>query len=309
MKEELKKAVIESEMIFQLSLLSGTLSFKCLNLMNFNSKVGFYFFLNSISQIQGKKIISGQSLKKTEKKIINDNSHNYRKLTMPNINNINNSNENANTSMMELQHRKLTTVDLRKLKSNKQKKVVDKQDSIEEETLSEVADVAKTDEVNNNNILNQNVGKLNSDREMRMFMKFDIEQKRKSSNRLTLRKGLSSSNLKSNVSDMLINLRNESKINNRVNSSKVACDGIKEDKEAKEGDHKDDNRGKDKFRSSKNFNKFAFTRYLNTLKQVQELNKDIENFDQNNDVWLVTPNLKPKNISRESKMNVSSFIS
>ena len=79
--DELKQAISLSEVNFQLNLLSGTLSFKCLNLMTFNSTIGYCFPLDSISQIQGKKLISSTMLKKTEENIINFNKNNTRNIT------------------------------------------------------------------------------------------------------------------------------------------------------------------------------------------------------------------------------------
>lgn len=106
MRENLKKAVTESELAFQLSLLSGTLSFKCVNLMSFNSYVGFYFDINSISNIQGKKIINHKDFIKTHTVLIKKNQDGYtNNLThdelMPH-----------NMSMAEMNHRKLTNLNL-----------------------------------------------------------------------------------------------------------------------------------------------------------------------------------------------------
>mmetsp|Transcript_40802 Transcript_40802/g.42613 ORF Transcript_40802/g.42613 Transcript_40802/m.42613 type:complete len:681 (+) Transcript_40802:66-2108(+) len=78
---ELKKTVEESEVIYQLSLLSGTLAFKIVNLMTFNSNIGYYFELNAVSQIQGKKIIGAKELRMTQENVISRNKMNVRKMT------------------------------------------------------------------------------------------------------------------------------------------------------------------------------------------------------------------------------------
>lgn len=68
--EVLSQAQDQLQIFSGISICSGSLSFKILNLLTFNAVVGFMFHLQNINEIQGKKAISVNLLKTSLKELL-----------------------------------------------------------------------------------------------------------------------------------------------------------------------------------------------------------------------------------------------